>query len=123
MIDTLHAQISNPTRITSAQGLASVGLSGQKNQADEVLDICTAAQRNGTKNLSLREIAKRWELLHGTRIDVGTVSARVSNLVSASRLVRVLADARPCTISGKTVQPVSVPMHNAPAPDIGVRHA
>lgn len=110
MIDTLHAQISSGTRNTSAQALAEVGLKGQKFQADAVLDICIAAQRNGVKDLSLREIARRWEVMHGRQIDVGTVSARVSNLISSKRLVRVQGDQRPCTISGKTVSPVSVPL-------------
>lgn len=106
-------QISNATRITSAQALDSIGLRGQKQQADKVLDIVIAAQRNGIANLSLREIAKRWELVHGGSIDVGTVSARVSNLVAQHRLVRIESDARACLISGKTVQPVSVPARQA----------
>ena len=110
MIDTLHAQTSMGTRNTSAQALADVGLKGQKFQADAVLDICIAAQRNGAQDLSLREIARRWELLHGRQIDVGTVSARVSNLIAANRLVRLPGAMRACTISGKTVHPVSVPM-------------
>lgn len=102
---------ASPSEIsTSAQALAQVGLQGQKHQADAVLDICIAAHRNGVKDLSLREIAKRYEWIHSRSIDVGTVSARVSNLVAAKRLVRVEGSARACSISGKTVQPVSVPM-------------
>ena len=65
------------------------------------------------KDLSLREIAKRYELIHSRTIDVGTVSARVSNLIAAKRLVRVEGSARACSISGKTVQPVSVPAQQA----------
>lgn len=113
MMDNLHAQISNPTAGTSAQALAEVGLRGQKMQADAVLDIVIAAARHGAKDLSLREIAKRWELVHGRSIDVGTVSARVTNLVAQHRLVRVPGAARACSISGKTVQPVSVPVQQA----------
>jgi len=113
MTTETSTQISNATRVTSAQSLDALGIRGQKQQADKVLDIVIAAQRNGAKDLSLREIAKRWELLHGTPIDVGTVSARVSNLISQHRLVRVEADARPCSISGKTVQPVCVPTQQA----------
>ena len=101
---------ATPTRVSSAQSLNQLGVRGQKLQADAVLDICIAAQRNGAKDMSLREIAKRWELVHGRQIDVGTVSARVSNLIDQRRLVRVAGDSRACTISGKTVQPVSVPM-------------
>lgn len=113
MIDSPHTQISGGTLHTSAQALAEVGLRGQKMQADAVLDIVVAASRHGVKDLSLREIAKRWELVHGRSIDVGTVSARVTNLVAQHRLVRVPGDARACSISGKTVQPVSVPVQQA----------
>ena len=98
------------TLYTSAQALANVGLKGQKYQADAIVDICIAAQRNGAQDLSLREIARRWELLYGRQIDVGTVSARVSNLIDANRLVRLEGTTRSCTISGKTVHPVSVPV-------------
>ena len=106
-------QISGATRITSAQVLGDIGLRNQKQQADKVLDIVVAAHRNGIKDLSLREIAKRWELVHGVSIDVGTVSARVCNLIAQRRLVRVEEDARACSVSGKTVQPVSAPVQQA----------
>lgn len=113
MIEQTTAQISNATRITSAQALNDVGLRGQKQQSDKVLDIVIAAQRSGAKDLSLREIAKRWELVHGVSIDVGTVSARVCNLISQHRLVRIESNARACSISGKTVQPVCAPEKQA----------
>lgn len=108
-----HQARSTATAYTSAAALNDLGLRGQKHQADAVLDIVVAAVRNGAKDLSLREIAKRWELAHGRQIDVGTVSARVTNLVDQHRLVRIKEDARACTISGKTVQPVTVPAQQA----------
>lgn len=104
---------SDATRGTSGQALQDLGMGVQKHQADRVLDIVIAAKRNGIKDLSLREIAERWHMVHGKPIDVGTVSARVTSLVAAKRLVRVIYDARPCTVSGKTVQPVSVPTTQA----------
>ena len=101
------------TRGTSGQALQDLGTGAQKHQEDRVLDIVIAAKRNGIKDLSLREIAQRWHMVHGQPIDVGTVSARVTSLVAAKRLVRVIYDARACTVSGKTVQPVSVPVRQA----------
>lgn len=113
MTDLNAPEMSSATRITSAQALHGIGLRTQKQQADKVLDIVIAAQRNGAKDLSLREIAKRWELVHGVTIDVGTVSARVCNLIDQHRLVRIKENSRPCSVSGKTVQPVCAPEKQA----------
>lgn len=57
--------------------------------------------------LSLREIQARYNEEFDAHIDVSTVSARVNELVTASRLQRT-AKVRKCTFSGKTIHPVSI---------------
>lgn len=81
----------------------------RKQQGDVVLDIVVAAVRNGAIDMSLREIAQTFTKVHRKPIDVGTVSARVTALVDAGRLVRLPGSVRACSISGKTVSPVTVP--------------
>lgn len=85
----------------------------RRQQADVVLDIVLAAVRNGAIDMSLREIAHTFTRVHGKPIDVGTVSARVTALVDAGRLVRLPGSTRPCSLSGKTVSPVTVPATQA----------
>jgi hypothetical protein len=97
------------TNQTSAQSLSNIGNAGIKSSADKVFDICLAAQRNGADDLSGKEIQARYELLHGKRIDSGTVSARVNDLVTAKRLER-LTFSRACTVSGRDIYPVRVPV-------------
>lgn len=94
---------------TSADAYAAIAPRQRKMQVDEVFDIVVALQQRGAADLSLREIAHEYHRKHGKPIDVGTVSARVTNLVIAKRLVRVQGSERPCSITGKTVHPVSAP--------------
>ena len=94
---------------TSKEAFTSLAGGERKHQADVILDIVTGACRNGAADLSLREIAQRYHLVHGKPIDVGTVSGRVTSLVASHRLVRLNDRKRPCTQSGKTVAPVTVP--------------
>lgn len=93
---------------TSCQAHAEISTSQRKYSVDLIYDIVAAAVRNGAIDMSLREIAHTYERIHGKRIDVGTVSARVTNLVTAQRLVRLPNADRACTLSGKTVSPVTV---------------
>lgn len=97
---------------TSARALGSLGNTGIKTSSDKVFDIVLAAQRNGADDLSGKEIQARYELLYGKRIDSGTVSARVNNLVTAKRLER-LTFSRACTVTGRDIYPVRVPAAQA----------
>lgn len=74
----------------------------------EIYDIVVGCQRNGQPDMSLTEIRDTFERLHGRRIDLNRVSSRVSELVSAGRLVRATGT-RPCSITSRSVEPVSVP--------------
>lgn len=97
---------------TSAKALDAMGLRAMAGQRRKIFDIVVGAQRNGAKDLSLREIQARFEQREGQRIDVSTVSARVNNLVAAGWLQR-RADIRPCTVTGMGVHPVYAPEKQA----------
>lgn len=111
---SVAATIAMPQRATdtSAQALDAMGLRRMTGQRREVFDIVVGAQRNGARDLSLREIQQRYETRHGKRIDVSTVSARVHNLVTAGWLHR-RADVRACDITGMAVHPVFAPAKQA----------
>lgn len=97
---------------TSAQALAAFGLKKMAKQQHEIFDVVLGAQRNGAADMSLTEIRDAYERLHARRIDLNRVSARVSNLVAAGRLVR-RQNTRPCTVSGQQIRPVFVPESQA----------
>lgn len=98
---------------TSLEAHGQIGMRERKGQLDVIFDIVLGACRNGAPDLSLREIAAAYHRLHGKPIDVGTVSGRVTQLVTAQRLVREPGSERLCTLSGKTVHPVTVPAKQA----------
>lgn len=98
---------------TSREALRQISSPERKHQADVIFDIVVGACRNGAQDLSLREIAHTYALVHGKPIDVGTVSGRVTSLVAAHRLVRLSGSRRLCSISRKTVDPVTVPATQA----------
>ena len=97
---------------TSAASLQGMGLGNIKTLQDQVLDICWIAQRGGAKNLSLREIQKRYELKYSRRLDISSISGRVHNLVVANRLER-LEQSRECSVTGRQILPVCIPMTQA----------
>ena len=95
------------TRDTQANALASLGLAKLSKQQQAIFDVVLGMQRNGAVDASLSEIQARYEFLHGQRIDLGRVSARVSEMVG-SRLHR-RSDTRPCAITKKPIHPVYIP--------------
>ncbi|WP_114968534.1 hypothetical protein [Rhodoferax ferrireducens] len=114
----MHHSPQTTSAQTSAQAFGAVGLSNLKKLQDKILDICIAAQRNGARDLSGREIQQRYEqhfsLAQGyaVRIEMSSVSSRVNALVSAGRLERVEV-ARACAVTGSNILPVRVPMTQA----------
>ena len=126
----MHAEAFNPrdtsaqaqpaaragTVETSAQALNAIGMDKRKTNADKVIDIVVACQRNGVRDMSRGEIRDQMELVHGRRFDSGWVSARVKELIDAKRLERVVIR-RPCCSpsAGKSgdIEPVRVPMTQA----------
>ena len=59
----------------------------------------------GEGDMSLTEIQRAYERTYNTRIDVGRVSARVSNMIAGGQLHR-RAEPRPCMVTGRMVHPV-----------------
>lgn len=96
--------------VTSVESYNQISLRSRKNQYDVIHGIVVAACRNGKQDLTLREIAMLYERQESKRIDVGTVSARVNDLITAKRLLRLPLSERTCSVSGKLVHPVTVPV-------------
>jgi len=93
----------------SAEALALLSPLKLGKQAQAIFDVIVAAQRRREReDFSLTEVRDLFESLHGRRIDVSRVSARVSELVSAGRLVRI-SEQRKCSVTGAPCRPVSVP--------------
>lgn len=97
---------------TSAAARDAFGWRRTARQQAEIFDIVLGAQRNGADDMSLTEIRDAYERLHGRRIDLNRVSARVTDLVAAGRLER-RQDTRPCSVSQRPIHPVFVPAHQA----------
>lgn len=95
---------------SSRAALGAISLTDQKTQLNEVFSVVLAAVRNGSQDISGREIVQAYEKQHiGARIDPGTVAARLNALVAAKRLVRLPNKTRPCTVTGRQIIPVTVP--------------
>lgn len=100
---------------TSRQSLAAVGLGGRKTLADKIFGVVQAAQRNGAKDMSMREIQQALasssfdDAGRPLWVDVSSISGRGNELVAAERLVRDRLNTRPCRISGRLIEPLSVP--------------
>lgn len=101
------------THDTSADSLKAFGLKRLSKQQQQIHDVISEAQRRGVQDMSLTEIRDAYEAEHGKRIDVNRVSARVSELVAAGRLVRS-KDHRECTVTKHKCLPVSVPAKQSP---------
>ncbi len=101
---------------TSRRSLGAVGLRGRKTLADKIHGVVQAAQRNGARDMSMREIqrtlAEREVDANGRPlwVDVSSISGRVNELVAAQRLLRDRAHPRPCLVSGRMIEPLSVPV-------------
>ena len=110
MFQTSTSSSTSTTSHSSAQALGEIGLKNLKGELDKIHDIVLAAARNGIPDMSGREIQARYERIYGKRIDSGTVSARVKNLIDANRLERCRIT-RTCNITNKDIHPVRVMAH------------
>lgn len=93
---------------TSSAAFQQVRASGMKRLNDDLLDLVQGAQRNGCKDLSLRELQQAYELRHSKRIELGTVSGAVTRLVAAKKLVRDTTPRR-CNVTGREIMPFCAP--------------
>lgn len=93
---------------TRATAFKEVKASSLKRLNDDLLYLVRGAQANGCQDLSLRELQQAYELRHGKRIELGTVSGAVTRLVAGNKLVR-LGNPRRCNVTGREILPFFVP--------------
>ncbi len=97
---------------TQSASLKAVGLKAMAKSLNEIYEVVRIAQERGAQDMSLTEIRDLYEVVYGKRIDLNRVSARVSNLIAAERLVRT-PDTRACSVSKRLVHPVFIPLKQA----------
>jgi hypothetical protein len=102
---------ANPLPAKDAQfaALQRMGLIGLKSRADDIFLIIATACRAGVDDLTGREIQALYERRYGRRIESGTISARVSELLAARRILR-RPQRRVCTVTREMVASVYVVM-------------
>lgn len=98
-----------PTKDAQFAALQSIGLLGMKTRADDVLLVIATACKAGVEDLTGREIQALYERRYGRRIESGTISARVSELLLAQRILR-RPQTRICTVTREVAAPVYVVM-------------
>ena len=98
-----------PTKDAQMAALSAIGLLGMKTRADDVLLVIATACRAGVEDLTGREIQALYERRYGRRIESGTISARVSELLAARRILR-RPQTRICTVTREIAAPVYVVM-------------
>lgn len=98
-----------PTKDAQMAALSAIGLLGMKTRADDVLLVIATACRAGVDDLTGREIQTLYERRYGRRIESGTISARVSELLAARRILR-RPQTRICTVTREVAAPVYVVM-------------
>lgn len=94
---------------SSRDALAAVSMTARKTMGDRIHDVVVQACRAGEKDLSMREIQLRLNQSTGVYMDMSSISARVNALVCSHRLVRDKENPRPCSVTGKQIEPLSVP--------------
>lgn len=95
---------------TSALALELMGARKRASKASAVFDAVLAAQRMGLgDDFTISEVRRLMPVPPDGVVDTG-LSGRISELVSAGRLVRTV-DARTCRVTGALCRPVFVPAH------------
>lgn len=104
----LDLQAPVGSRATSAQALHQISNGKAKNLCDMIVNVVTSAQRQGARDMSMREVQQALNDTYGRWVDLSSISGRVNTLITAKRLQRVTAP-RKCSISGAEVNALSVP--------------
>lgn len=101
--------VMTPERVSSldtqSDSFRAIGAKKLARQQQDILDVIINGCAPMVGDMSLTEIQRAYERTYNTRIDVGRVSARVSNMIAGGQLHR-RADPRPCTITQRMVHPV-----------------
>ena len=93
---------------TSAASFKGVSSRQLKTLNDELLELVVGAQRNGCKDLSMRELQQAYEHRHNKRIEMSSISGAISRMVTAGTLVRD-AVPRACNITQRDILPFCAP--------------
>lgn len=94
---------------TSRDALGKISLSRQKTQGDLVEAVVRQAIARGAADVSLQELKKMLAHDYDTQMDLSIISRIVHGLVTSKRLVRNHTNRRPCTVSGVSIAPISLP--------------
>lgn len=78
----------------------------------QLFDLVVGAQRNGTQNMTRKELQQAWEHRHSKRTGDGNVSGRVSEMVRDGYLVE-LGDKRQCRVTTELAKVFFVPAQQA----------
>ncbi len=74
--------------MTSIDAHNAIGLRGRKTANDQVFDVVADLCRRGVRDLTNREIGDAFNERYNRFVSDGWISARVTELVAAERLVR-----------------------------------
>lgn len=108
----MDAPLSN-VRESSVRAQAGISQGRRKLLQDAIYEECQVAQRRGVRDLSGQEIRRALEQRFSAergrevRVDVSSLSAPISRLVTAGRLER-LDHTRACTITAQNIHPLRV---------------
>lgn len=101
--------VMTPERVSSldtqSDSFRAIGAKKLARQQQDILDVVINGCAPMVGDMSLTEIQRAYERTYNTRIDVGRVSARVSNMIAGGQLHR-RAEPRPCMVTGRMVHPV-----------------
>ncbi len=97
---------------TSAQALGQISNAHRKKLDDMVVDVVASAMRAGARDMSMREAQAAINESYGRWVDLSSISGRVTLLVATGKLLRN-TEPRPCTVTAKVVNALSVPMRQA----------
>lgn len=104
-----EAVMTAPERVSSldtqSDSFRAIGAKKLARQQQDILDVVVRGCAPLVGDMSLTEIQRAYEAAYSLRIDVGRVSARVSNMIAGGQLLR-RAEPRPCTVTGRMVHPV-----------------
>lgn len=90
---------------TQSDSFRAIGAKKLAKQQQDILDVVLRHCAPMVGDMSLVEIQRAYEATYGTRIDVGRVSARVSNMIAGGQLHR-RTETRACIYTGRQVHPV-----------------
>ena len=103
------------------QPLNPLSLQALNKLQQEIFDVLQAYRNKGVANMTGAEIRDAWEVVHApARLDKGTVSARLAELVKLGRVarspdIRACRAYRPEGVKPSTARPVFIAMQGSAA--------